>query len=130
MLKPSKQHIQTNIHIYKKSNVILSTHLKEFKGFNYLEEIIYNKTTLKLDGCFIEIGTNPNSEFIQNIVKTNAKKEIKINFKTCETNTKGIFAAGDVTNTSFKQIIISAGQGAIAALSVNKHLKIQLNNYE
>ena len=57
----------------------------------------------------------------------NSKGEIKINFKTCETSVNGIYAAGDITNTPYKQVVISLGQGATAALSIYKYLETQLN---
>jgi len=49
--------------------------------------------------------------------------EIITNLGTGATSIDGIFAAGDVTNTKFKQAIIAAGSGAIAALSVNEFLQ-------
>jgi len=49
--------------------------------------------------------------------------EIKVDFESCETSCPGIFAAGDVNNGKWKQIIIAAGEGARAALSVHKYLQ-------
>jgi NADH-dependent peroxiredoxin subunit F len=77
---------------------------------------------LEVSGIFIEIGSIPNSE-IANVEK-NEFKEIKINSEN-ETNIPGIFAAGDVTDISEKQIVIAAGEGAKAALSVFKYLSKQ-----
>ena len=70
---------------------------------------------------FIEIGLIANSDFAQNILKTNKQKEILINEKN-ETGVEGIWAAGDVTDIIDKQIIISAAEGAKAALRVNQYL--------
>lgn len=71
---------------------------------------------LDLDGVFVQIGLVPNSQFIQPLVKTNRFGEIEVNEKG-KTNIDGIYAAGDVTTTPYKQIIISMGEGAKAALS-------------
>lgn len=73
-------------------------------------------TNLKLDGVFVQIGLIPNSNFIKNVVQTNKIGEILVDEK-CRTNVPGIYAAGDVTNVPFKQIIIAMGEGAKAGLS-------------
>jgi len=75
---------------------------------------------LLVKGVFIEIGLLPNSGFV-GIVDKNEKNEIKIDSST-QTSIKGIFAAGDVTDVSEKQIIIAAGEGAKAALSAYNYL--------
>lgn len=72
--------------------------------------------TIQLDGIFVQIGLAPNSGSFQDIVKTNRPGEIMID-SHCRTNVPGIYAAGDVSTTPFKQIIIAMGEGAKAALS-------------
>ena len=72
--------------------------------------------TLELDGIFVQIGLIPNSGFIQDVVRTNKAGEIIID-KKCRTNVPGIYAAGDVTDVPYKQIIIAMGEGAKAGLS-------------
>lgn len=71
---------------------------------------------LELDGIFVQIGLIPNSGFIKNTVETNKFGEILIDEK-CRTNQPGIYAAGDVTNIPYKQIIIAMGEGAKAGLA-------------
>jgi alkyl hydroperoxide reductase subunit F len=75
---------------------------------------------IPVGGVFVEIGLIPNSSFASSIDK-NERGEIKVNCKN-ETNIPGIFAAGDVTDVSEKQIIIAAGEGSKAALSAFKYL--------
>lgn len=75
---------------------------------------------LAVQGVFVEIGLIPNSEFIKEVDK-NEHGEIKVNPYN-ETNVAGIFAAGDVTDVPEKQIIIAAGEGSKAALSVFRFL--------
>jgi len=77
---------------------------------------------LDVDGIFIEIGSVPNSEFAN--VDRNEFNEIKINPEN-GTSVQGIFAAGDVTDVAEKQIVIAAGEGAKAVLSVFKYLSKQ-----
>lgn len=83
---------------------------------------------LPLDGVFVQIGLIPNSHFIKEEVETNKFGEIVVDEKN-RTSTPGIYAAGDVTTTPFKQIIISMGEGAKAALSVFEDLIIKNNIY-
>jgi alkyl hydroperoxide reductase subunit F len=71
---------------------------------------------VELDGGFVQIGLAANSAVFKNIVATNRFGEIEIDAH-CRTNQQGIYAAGDVTNVPYKQIIISMGEGAKAALS-------------
>lgn len=71
---------------------------------------------VELDGIFVQIGLSPNSEVFKNHLKTNKMGEIEIDGH-CRTNKAGVFAAGDVTTVPYKQIIISMGEGAKAALT-------------
>lgn len=75
-----------------------------------------------LEGIFVQIGLVPNTDFLKNCgVKLTQRGEIEINAKG-ETSVDGIFAAGDCTIQPYKQIIISMGSGATAALSAFDHL--------
>ncbi|MFA5117719.1 MAG: FAD-dependent oxidoreductase [Candidatus Omnitrophota bacterium] len=78
---------------------------------------------LDVQGVFVEIGLIPNSEFIPGI-KKNERGEIIVD-KHNQTNIPGIFAAGDVTDVPEKQIIIAAGEGSKACLSVFRYLAQQ-----
>ena len=77
---------------------------------------------LEVDGIFVETGLVPNSEPVRGLVDTNGVGEIVV---TCanETNVSGVYAAGDVTNVPEKQILVAAGEGAKAALQVNRYLQ-------
>ena len=76
--------------------------------------------SIPVQGVFVEIGLIPNSSFA-GAVERNERGEIKVNCRN-ETNIPGIFAAGDVTDVSEKQIIIAAGEGSKAALSAFKYI--------
>lgn len=75
---------------------------------------------LKTDGIFIHIGMVPNSGLVPDVAKNNFG-EIIVN-QNCETNIPGLYAAGDVTNVPFKQIVIAAAQGCVAALSAVQYV--------
>ena len=77
--------------------------------------------TVNLDGIFVQIGLSPNSAFVKDLVTLNARNEIEVD-AGCRTGKNGIYAAGDVTNTPFKQIVIAMGEGAKAALSAFEDL--------
>jgi thioredoxin-disulfide reductase len=111
-----------------KIKILTSVKIKSLAGENNLEKIVYNDLKLKkdkflaVDGCFVEIGTNPGTGFVSDLVKLNKKKEIEVNPITLESSVKGIFAAGDVAGLPGKQVVIACGQGASALLSVYKYL--------
>lgn len=77
--------------------------------------------SLTVDGIFVEIGLHPNSPLAEGLVAINDFGEIVVD---CDTSTgvPGLFAAGDVTNVKDKQIVIAAGQGALAAMGVFEYL--------
>lgn len=77
----------------------------------------------KVDGIFVEQGYIPKTDFVKDFVNLTDKKEIIID-KEGNTSRKGVFAAGDVTDLPFKQLVISAGQGSIAALSAYNYLQM------
>lgn len=72
--------------------------------------------TIGLDGIFVQIGLAANSHIFKGVVETNRAGEIVID-PYCRTDVAGIYAAGDVSTVPYKQIIISMGEGAKAALS-------------
>jgi alkyl hydroperoxide reductase subunit F len=75
-----------------------------------------SENVISLDGVFVQIGLMANSGVFRDIVTVNRAGEIEIDAR-CHTDKPGIYAAGDVTNIPYKQIIISMGEGAKAALS-------------
>lgn len=120
----------------KKKNVefVLNSTVTEFKGNNFLKSMTiqnlkkHENKVINVDGCFIEIGYEVDEKLIKDIVKLDKNKQVIIN-SSCETYhphsdeiMPGVFAAGDVTNTPFKQIIISGGEGSKAALQAYNYL--------
>lgn len=115
------------LHTFKNVTVLLETEILEVKGQGLMSGIeIKDKKSgmarfLEVNGLFVEIGYLPNSEFVKDTIALNNRGEIIINALN-ETSVPGIFAAGDVTDVPYKQIIISAGEGAKAALTANDYL--------
>lgn len=90
------------------------------KGLHYTDKAGQSHE-LKFDGSFVHIGQVPNSGLLPPGVKLNEFKEIPVD-RHGATTVPGIFAAGDVTDTPHKQIIIAAGMGATAALSAVQYI--------
>lgn len=107
--------------------VMTSSSIKEVKGNQFAESLYIEnrkkneKFDLNVDGIFVEIGTVANTDFVSGLVKRNEKNEIIIDSNNM-TSVDGIFAAGDCTNTKFKQIIIAMGEGAKASLAAFEYI--------
>ncbi len=93
-------------------------------AMNYEDRKTNEIKRIDLEGIFVQIGLVPNSSFIKDVVETNKFGEIVVDQK-CRTNVQGIYAAGDVTTVPYKQIIISMGEGAKAALTSFEDLMLK-----
>lgn len=104
--------------------VFNDTKVMQVTGEKFVQAIKVNRQgkeeILKVEGVFVEIGLIPNSEIYPGVAK-NERGEIIVDHYN-RTNVEGIFAAGDVTDVPEKQIIIAAGEGSKAALSVFRYL--------
>jgi|NOAtaT_6_FD_contig_81_2413104_length_2351_multi_4_in_0_out_0_1 alkyl hydroperoxide reductase subunit F len=85
-------------------------------ALEYEDRLSQKINRLNLDGIFIQIGLIPNSSFLRDTVELTKFGEIVVDNKG-RTSVPGIYAAGDVTTTPYKQIIIAMGEGAKAALA-------------
>ena len=103
--------------------------VEEVRGEKFVNEIIYRDLekdkgeSMNVDGLFVQIGSDAISEPFKGVAEVNEGGDIKVDPRSCATGTKGMFAAGDVTDVRDKQIVVSAGEGAKAALSVYEYLK-------
>jgi len=77
--------------------------------------------TIFIDGLFVDIGWQPNTGMLKDLLTLNERGEVAIDLN-CHTNVPGIFAAGDVTSVKSKQIIIASGEGAKAALEAHEYV--------
>jgi thioredoxin reductase (NADPH) len=76
---------------------------------------------LEVEGIFVEIGFIVNSGLIKHLVELDRMNQVITN-KRMETSTPGVFAAGDLTDSPYKQAVISAGEGATAALTAYSYV--------
>ncbi len=116
--------MQEKINESKKVSILNNTQVTAILGDRMVSAVKVKREgreeMLAVQGVFVEIGLIPNSEFAEDLEKSELG-EIKVN--SCnQTNIPGIFAAGDVTDVLEKQIIVAAGEGAKAALGAFRHL--------
>lgn len=109
--------------------LVLNSEVKEIKGDTRVRSVaVYdiNDPTkireLQAEGVFVEVGFVVNSKMIEGFIELDQRKQIKIS-PDAETSRAGIFAAGDIATISYKQIVVSAGWGATAALKCYEYLQ-------
>ncbi|WP_093267504.1 alkyl hydroperoxide reductase subunit F [Psychrobacillus sp. OK032] len=90
-------------------------------GITYIERETGEEKHIELAGVFVQIGLVPSTEWLGNAVERTKFGEIVVD-KRGATNVPGVFAAGDCTDSAYKQIIISMGSGATAALGAFDYL--------
>lgn len=110
-----------NIEIHLETQIQKIQGEKLMSGIKVLDKSTGKTSVIEANGIFVEIGYLPNTEIFNGVIELNDRKEIIVD-RYGETNVKGIFAAGDCTDTPYKQIIMSAGDGAKCALAANDYL--------
>jgi len=105
----------TNVDIILNAQTTEITGDTSVKGLTYTNRITNDSKMLDVEGIFILIGLVPNTEWLKGSVEMDQRGQILIDAHGA-TNIEGIYAAGDCTNSIYKQIIISMGSGATAAL--------------
>lgn len=110
-----------------KVEFVLNSLPQTIEGSDFVESIIVkNKLddrprTLKLDGVFIFVGVEPNTEFLKGVVELDKAGFVKTN-PAMLTSVPGIFAAGDLREGNVRQIATACGEGTVAALNVRNLL--------
>jgi alkyl hydroperoxide reductase subunit F len=90
-------------------------------GLHYKDRNNDAQHVIDLEGVFVQIGLVPNTEWLQDSVALTPRGEIEVDYRG-QTSVPGVFAAGDVTTTPYKQIVIAMGEGSKAALSAFDYL--------
>lgn len=94
------------------------------RGVNGLEvknKFSGEKSVLEVEGVFFAIGVIPKAHFLADVLDLNEDGYI-VTDTECRTSIPGVFAAGDVRNKTLKQIATAVGDGAVAAITVEKYL--------
>jgi thioredoxin reductase (NADPH) len=107
---------------------ISNSRVSELKGSSVLERVVVINTKtnemseLEVDGAFVEVGYVSDTAWLRDLVKLDAQGQIEVD-KAAKTSHLGIFAAGDLTDYPYRQVITSAGQGCGAALSAYNYIQ-------
>lgn len=113
--------LQERLNSLPNTTVLKNAQVKEITGTNKVDGVTYieresgEEKHIDLQGIFIQIGLVPNTDWLGDSVERTRTGEIVVDSRGA-TSLPGVFAAGDCTNSPFKQIIISMGSGATAAL--------------
>ena len=111
-----------------KVEFIQGVRVEEIRGRDFVEEVVLKdlktgeEKILKVNGIFVELGYVTETDWIKGFVEIDEKGEIIVD-ELGRTSREGVFAAGDVTDFPYKQAVIAAAQGAIAALSASNYLR-------
>ncbi|MBE6044274.1 thioredoxin-disulfide reductase [Clostridium thermopalmarium] len=110
-----------------KIQFVWNTVVESFQGDERLNKVILKNlknnefTSVPVDGCFLFIGYEPNTEIFQGKINLTEKGYILTN-ENMETNIKGVFAVGDVREKVLRQVATAVGDGAIAGVVVEKYI--------
>lgn len=104
-----------NVTVLKNVQTKAITGSDKVDGISYMDRATGETHHVPLQGVFVQIGLVPNTEWLGDTLEKNKMGEILVDHKGAA-SMPGVFAAGDCTNSAYKQIIISMGSGATAAL--------------
>ncbi|WP_342433291.1 alkyl hydroperoxide reductase subunit F [Neobacillus sp. FSL H8-0543] len=110
-----------NVTVIKNAQTKEITGTDKVNGITYMDRETEEVHHVELQGVFVQIGLVPNTDWLGETIERSRFGEIVVD-KHGATNVPGVFAAGDCTDSAYKQIIISMGSGATASLSAFDYL--------
>ena len=125
----ASQIMQDRVLNHDQIEVMWNKTVEEIKGDGAVSSVVLKDTQdesteeVNLDGVFVAIGHDPNVKFLDGLVELDEKGYIKTGFSTAtSTSVDGIFAAGDVADSVYRQAITAAGSGCQAAIDAERWL--------
>lgn len=110
-----------NVTVLKNVQTKEITGTDKVNGISYIERDTGTVQHIELQGVFVQIGLVPNTDWLGDTIERTRMGEIIVD-KHGATSLPGVFAAGDCTDSAYKQIIISMGSGATASLGAFDYL--------
>ncbi len=106
------------VKIYYNSNI------ERIEGDNFVEKIKIDsiEKEVSTDGVFVSIGRMPTTEFLLGKIELDEKGYIKVD-NLMHTSRRGVYACGDITNNTVKQIVTATAEGAIASMQALKDMQ-------
>ena len=98
---------------------------KRVTGVKLRDTVTGGVTELAVDGVFVAIGHKPNTEFLVGQLPLDAKGYVRIEPGSSRTSIEGVFAAGDVHDSVYRQAVTAAGSGCMAAMDCERWLEAQ-----
>ena len=102
---------------------IVGTDLDGVTGIELEDTKTGDKRSIEVTGVFIAIGHKPNTDFLNGQLELDEQGYIKVQNPSAATSVKGVFAAGDVCDPNYRQAIVAAGKGCVAAMDVERFLQ-------
>ena len=125
----ASQIMQDRVLNHEKIEVIWNSTVEKINGDGAVSSIVIKDTInssekeMGIDGVFVAIGHDPNVGFLNNFVELDEKGYIKTGFTTdTSTSVPGVFAAGDVADSIYRQAVTAAGTGCQAAIDSERWL--------
>ena len=125
----ASQIMQDRVLNHEKIEVIWNSTVEKINGEGQVTSIVIkdiknnSSKSIELDGVFVAIGHDPNVKFLDGLVELDEKGYIKTGFTTeTSTSVPGVFAAGDVADSIYRQAITAAGSGCQAAIDAERWL--------
>tara|TARA_Y200000002_G_scaffold221734_1_gene183142 strand:+ start:4077 stop:4991 length:915 start_codon:yes stop_codon:yes gene_type:complete len=126
----ASQIMQDRVLNHEKIEVVWNSTVEKINGEGAVSSILIKDTIdssekeLILDGVFVAIGHDPNVGFLDGFIELDDKGYIKTGFTTeTSTSVPGVFAAGDVADSIYRQAITAAGTGCQAAIDAERWLE-------
>lgn len=112
---------QKNITVHLQTQILEIVGDERMTGVKVFDKETSKERIIDSDGIFIEIGNLPSNDLVKELVSLNDRGEVVVDVKNM-TSLPGLYAAGDVTQIPYKQIVIAVADGAKAALAANEYI--------
>ena len=120
--------LQTRVRENPKIHFILESVVKEIKGDDKVTSVVLENvktreiSEVNTDGVFVFIGHTPNNEMYKGQLQMDERGYLVVDSKM-QTSVEGVYACGEAADGEYKQVVISAGMGATAAITATRYLE-------